>query len=152
MTAYPTRAEIDATTATLRRLRSHLGGELVHGLAWSAIDGTLRILDNLAAVPGLHYPDAEPEPETKPTALQALREAWLRADPSVEEDILSAALKYAQSHPEWFAEWHAYERPSRALMAAATEAQNAGDNTAPQLLNAASHVAADHPHLFGGAA
>ena len=151
MTDYPTRAEIDATSATLRLLRSHLGGELVHTLAWTAINNTLRILDNLAAVPGLHYPDAEPEPETKPTALQALREAWLRADPSVEEDILSAALKYAQSHPEWFdgADW---SKPQEALSGASVRAYHAECIPAQYALIAASHVANDHPHLFGGAA
>ena len=99
--------------------------------------------------------DAEPEPEPddwKPTAAELLWRAveWAKHESAVEA-ILVAAMRYAETNHEWFAEWHAYELPSRALMAAATEAQNAGDNTAPQLLNAASHVAADHPHLFGGA-
>ena len=152
-TAYPTRAEIDATTATLRRLRSHLGGELVHGLAWSAIDGTLRILAALDDVPGLHYPDAEPEPEPepKPTAAEVLREAWLRADGDAEA-ILWPALRYAEAHPEWFDHWHAYKFPSSALIAACNKAERAGDDIAKYVLIAASCVPADHPHLFGGAA
>ena len=153
MTDYPTRAQIDLTADTLETLQLHLERSAPgFGAAWSGLETARQILVAIDDFPGLHYPDAEPEPEPEPTAAEVLREACRRAEGrSVSKTILWAAVMYAEAHPEWFAEWHAYERPSRALMAAATEAQNAGDNTAPQLLNAASHVAADRRALFGGA-
>ena len=154
MNAYPTRAEIDTTNVTLRRLRSHLGGELVHGLAWSAINDTLRILDNLDAFPGLHYPAAEPEPEPepKPTAAKVLREAVHATDLGTpERGIILAAMHYAETGPKWFSDWHTFDWPDSALVKAAFEAAQYGDSVAEHLLTAAACVASAHRHLFGGA-
>ena len=159
MTDYPTRAEIDATRQTLTALYDKIDQQNpVAFTAASALQNAVRICANLDAFPGLHYPAAEPEPEPKPTALQALRAAHERAlghGLTAETGILGVAVTYAEENPEWFTDWRRYYWPSSALIAAANEAQRAGDGAAEYLLTAASFVASsasDHPHLFGGAA
>ena len=99
-------------------------------------------------------PDAEPEPEpeTKPTAAEVLEAAWLKADDgSAHKSILGAALRYAQTAPKWFSDWHTFSWPDSALIKAAFEAGEYHDYPAEHLLTAAACVASDQRHLFGGA-
>jgi hypothetical protein len=153
MTDYPTRAEIDTTAETIEALQNAVDrSKAGWGVVWNGLETAREILDVLDHVPGLHYPDAEPEPQPKPTAAEVLEAAWVIADDgSANESILYAALRYAQTNPEWFKSWHGYNLPSSALIAASNEATYAGVSTAAHLLTAASCVASDHRHLFGGA-
>ena len=156
MTDYPTRAEIDAARETIEMLQTYVErGAPLWGATWSGLETAREILAYPDAFPGLHYPAAEPEPEPepKPTAAEVLEAAWLKADDgSAHESILYAALRYAQTNPEWFANWHAYTSTAYALSDAAGAAGAAGEVIADKVLTAAQFVAADHPHLFGGAA
>ena len=155
MTDYPTREAIDAAADTIEALQLHLERSAPgFGAAWSGLETARQILTNLDAFPGLHYPDAEPEPESepKPTAAEVLEAAWLKADDgSANESILYAALRYADTCHEWFdgADW---SQPHEALSGASVRAYHAECIPGQYALIAASHVASDHPHLFGGAA
>ena len=89
------------------------------------------------------------------TALDNLRAARKRAMTDVTKwHIISAAVSYAEDHPEWFADWSQCEFETEALGIASSEAADAGDIVASFALAAAAELA--HPEndragLFGGA-
>ena len=93
--------------------------------------------------------DALPPQPNRP-AVKVLNEAFNQSEcDSPEEQILIAALRYAESNPEWFAEWHKWPSAQSALPHAAYFAGQANDELASAVLQAAAIVAQKFPDLFG---
>lgn len=152
MTDYPTREDIETTRRTLVLLihRAAQQRDPTSGLAWNVMEGAVRVLNNLDAIPGLQLP----EPKPQRTASQVLNTAWARsADGSPEEAILFAVNRYAKADPELF-DASLVGDPVSMLMEAGFKASDREhpDYTAAGLLMATSHIATAHPDWFDGQA
>ena len=152
MTDYPTREAIDAAKATLIALiqRAAPQSDPTSGLAWNVMEGAVRVLSALDAIPGLHYPDAEPEPQRTFSEVLAAAEEHATVG-SPEHHILFAAYGYVEARPEWF-EASFVDHPAAMLQRAASVATDYDDRCASHTLKAAVYIALRHPEWFGGEA